>query len=68
MIPNIETSEEYEQASAYKDALYLELIKPRCALCESNRKGYCVKFAQDVPSEFLYKKTDCKEFNHNVPF
>lgn len=68
MIPDIETLEEYKQASAYKDALYFELIKPRCALCESNRKGYCVKFMQEVPAEFLYKKTDCKEFIYDIPF
>lgn len=68
MIPDIETSEEYKQAAEYRDALYFELHKPRCALCESNREGQCIKFMQEVPAEFLYKKTDCKEFIHEIPF
>lgn len=68
MIPDIETRDDYEQAMIYHDNLWNELNKPRCALCESNRKGKCVKFMQEIPPEFMYKKTTCQEFAHDIPF
>ena len=67
MIPDIETHKDYEQAMLYRDNLWHELNKPRCALCESNRKASALNSCRKFRLS-LCTKTTCQEFAHDIPF
>lgn len=63
-----ETERDYKELHQIIKGAREELELPRCINCEYELNGTCTKFRQDIPAEYLYKYTECKEWVSAIPF